>query len=89
MGDFKHAELALSKEVAQDGLHMHDATAPTVAFESYIPNSHTISGELNGTQFLDLGHVVNGGCVVLCVGIRCGAISSDMKLSFQAARSIG
>jgi putative tryptophan/tyrosine transport system substrate-binding protein len=29
------------------------------------------------------------GAVALCVGIRCGAISSDMKLSSQAARSIG
>src|SRR6476620_6245986 len=29
------------------------------------------------------------GAVALCVGIRCGAISSDMKLSCQAARSIG
>ncbi len=27
--------------------------------------------------------------VALCVGIRCGAISSGMKLSSQAARSIG
>ena len=30
-----------------------------------------------------------GGAVALFVGIRCGAISSDMKLSGQAARSIG
>ena len=29
------------------------------------------------------------GAVALFVGIRCGAISSDMKLSSQAARSIG
>jgi len=29
------------------------------------------------------------GAVALCVGIRCGAISSDMRLSSQAARSIG
>jgi hypothetical protein len=28
------------------------------------------------------------GAVALCVGIRCGAISSDMKISSQAARSI-
>jgi hypothetical protein len=27
--------------------------------------------------------------VARCVGIRCGAISNEMKLSFQAARSIG
>jgi hypothetical protein len=31
----------------------------------------------------------NDGAVALLVGIRCGAISSDMKLSSQAARSIG
>jgi hypothetical protein len=29
------------------------------------------------------------GAVALCVGIRCGAISSDMNVSLQAARSIG
>ncbi|MGE0034119.1 MAG: hypothetical protein AB7S93_00630 [Xanthobacteraceae bacterium] len=29
------------------------------------------------------------GAVALCVGIRCGAISSDMMVSSQAARSIG
>jgi CRISPR-associated endonuclease/helicase Cas3 len=30
-----------------------------------------------------------GDAVARCVGIRCGAISNEMKLSFQAARSIG
>jgi hypothetical protein len=29
------------------------------------------------------------GAVAFCVGIRCGAISSNMRLSSQAARSIG
>ena len=29
------------------------------------------------------------GAVARCVGIRCGAISGNMKVSFQAARSIG
>jgi hypothetical protein len=32
---------------------------------------------------------VQKGAVVLCVGIRCGAISSGINLSSQAARSIG
>jgi hypothetical protein len=32
---------------------------------------------------------IGEGAVALFVGIRCGAISSDMKLSSQAARSIG
>ena len=31
----------------------------------------------------------NDGAVAFCVGIRCGAISRDMRLSSQAARSIG
>jgi hypothetical protein len=29
------------------------------------------------------------GAVARCVGIRCDAISGNMRLSFQAARSIG
>ena len=35
------------------------------------------------------GFEYRDGAVALFVGIRCGAISSDMKLSSQAARSIG
>jgi hypothetical protein len=30
-----------------------------------------------------------GGAVRNAVGIRCGAFSGNMKVSFQAARSIG
>jgi glycerol-3-phosphate dehydrogenase len=33
--------------------------------------------------------VVSAGAVRNVVGIRCGAISGNMKVSFQAARSIG
>jgi hypothetical protein len=38
--------------------------------------------------------IENGACTVVgavrnVVGIRCGAISGNMKISFQAARSIG
>ena len=38
--------------------------------------------------YADFGRT-SSGAVALCVGIRCGAISSDIKLSSQAARSIG
>jgi hypothetical protein len=40
-------------------------------------------------RFVSVGSLKSAGSVALCVGIRCGAISIDMKLSFQAARSIG
>jgi uncharacterized membrane protein YeaQ/YmgE (transglycosylase-associated protein family) len=38
-----------------------------------------------------IGNIIAGlvDAVARCVGIRCGAISNEMKLSFQAARSIG
>jgi hypothetical protein len=42
---------------------------------------------LMGGDPVKLGLVA--GAVALCVGIRCGAVSSDMKLPCQAARSIG
>jgi hypothetical protein len=72
MGDFKHAELALAKEVAQDGLHMSASPLPTfVSAEAWLQwrhdngsasnwVGHTISGDLNGTQFLDLSHHTDG-----------------------------
>ncbi len=51
---------------------------------------------LSATEVQDLKEASGGrvsltvgdGDVALCVGIRCGAISSDIKLSSQAARSI-
>jgi hypothetical protein len=34
-------------------------------------------------------HLVRSGAVRNVVGIECGALSGNMKVSFQAARSIG
>ena len=36
-----------------------------------------------------LSVVTDGGAVAGVVGIRCGALSGNMKVQFQAARSIG
>jgi hypothetical protein len=40
-------------------------------------------------SFYDTEHLGMSGAVGNVVGIRCGAISGNMKISFQAARSIG
>jgi WD40 repeat protein len=42
-----------------------------------------------GDELRTLGGQTGVDAVARCVGIRCGAISNEMKLSFQAARSIG
>ena len=48
--------------------------------------------ELTGLEILDIANSENlatRGAVRNAVGIRCGASSGNMKVSFQAARSIG
>src|SRR6476620_8972927 len=52
------------------------------------------SAYICGSETKAQGYVENlvsgrSGSVALFVGIRCGAISSDIRLSSQAARSIG
>ena len=39
--------------------------------------------------FTRLGSAVSDGAVRNVAGIKCGALSGNMKVSFQAARSIG
>jgi hypothetical protein len=50
MGDNKHAFLAFEKQIAEDGFH--DVLGPN--------GSHTITGVLGGTDFLNMTHLTNG-----------------------------
>jgi hypothetical protein len=60
---------------------------------SYLTSKHVFQGrmgfQLNVTDCISLTQTVRARGVRKAVGIRRGAISSDMKVSFQAARSIG
>jgi len=60
MGDFKHAYLALAKQVAIDGLQMYDDGGPGTRTFFSGAEGQLITGTLNGTQTLNLDHIVDG-----------------------------
>jgi hypothetical protein len=66
MSEFNKAELKLAKEVAQDGLQItHDPLHGNLIDQFLDHDVHTISGDLNGTQFLNLQHHSDSGAHLL------------------------
>jgi hypothetical protein len=74
--------------------HEHYETRSSLTKEVWqeIEEAHAVGRELLlGLQrkFLNEELTATGGAVWNAVGIRCGAFSGNMKVSFHAARSIG